>query len=520
MVRLSVALSSALGEGARVRVERSGESRFPGDEESPGSLALASLSVVVVWPGGVDDISRTVALAGQEGLGVTARGGASWQPGRLLPPSVGVVLDFSGFDAIEDLDFDRRLLWVQGGASWGAIAGFLEHLGLALATVPSSRFSTVAGWVSTGGFGLQSTRYGHLSRWVEALDVISPARGCERVGRDHEDFPLFFGTAGQLGLVGRVCLRVVPRVSAPHPHLLYFPSPHEAVELARMLLAEGTTPLHMKLMLADLVDGPVTGGAEPTAAEAPPPDSLLVVTDEAAEVAFQEVLSRYPACTEAQARFSHGAWQERYNPLRMQTMGLTAVSVGLVLPPRALGDFARRAVTLVRRLGLRLPMEGTYARVGDAYLVLVIATFDGHRGTATGYGASEAVVEALQRLATSLGGAAYGPNLGALHFDLEEQAGQTWLHEARARFDPHGILSSEEPSGTSPAGTPCPACGSVERNLVLVAEVAPHRMASRLLRGDPIPCKSSAGGCRGCQEAAEIEFARRAVLAVLEEDAG
>ena len=40
-------------------------------------------------------------------------------------------------------------------------------------TYPSSKFSTVGGWISTGGYGINSFKYGHLSKQIVSMTVVT-----------------------------------------------------------------------------------------------------------------------------------------------------------------------------------------------------------------------------------------------------------------------------------------------------------------------------------------------------------
>jgi FAD/FMN-containing dehydrogenase len=40
-------------------------------------------------------------------------------------------------------------------------------------TYPSSKFSTVAGWIATGGYSINSFRYGHLSKQILSMTVVT-----------------------------------------------------------------------------------------------------------------------------------------------------------------------------------------------------------------------------------------------------------------------------------------------------------------------------------------------------------
>ncbi len=56
----------------------------------------------------------------------------------------------------------QKTMTVEAGARWSDIDILAKKEGLCLMTYPSSKFSTVAGWISTGGYGINSFQYGHL----------------------------------------------------------------------------------------------------------------------------------------------------------------------------------------------------------------------------------------------------------------------------------------------------------------------------------------------------------------------
>ena len=122
------------------------------------------------------------------------------------------------------LSYDEGETWtvrktVEAGVRWSTLQEVLRGDGLTLRTYPSSWFSTVGGWVATGGYGINSLKFGHLSKNVQALQVVTPTGGVEWVEEGHADFPLYFGTEGQLGIVTRVVLRVrlPPKSSEARP---------------------------------------------------------------------------------------------------------------------------------------------------------------------------------------------------------------------------------------------------------------------------------------------------------------
>jgi len=75
------------------------------------------------------------------------RGAASWGFGGVIPTRGGIVIDLSPFRNILNLDVAKKTVTVQAGARWSDIDILAKKSGLCLMTYPSSKFSTVGGWV-------------------------------------------------------------------------------------------------------------------------------------------------------------------------------------------------------------------------------------------------------------------------------------------------------------------------------------------------------------------------------------
>ena len=126
----------------------------------------------VVQPKNVDEIKKVLAFANDHKIPVVPRGAASWGFGGVIPTRGGIVIDLSPFRNILNIDPAQKTVTVEAGARWSDIDILAKKQGLCLMTYPSSKFSTVGGWVSTGGIGINSFRYGHLSKQIVSITVI------------------------------------------------------------------------------------------------------------------------------------------------------------------------------------------------------------------------------------------------------------------------------------------------------------------------------------------------------------
>ncbi|MBN2318326.1 MAG: FAD-dependent oxidoreductase, partial [Acidobacteria bacterium] len=117
---------------------------------------------LVVQPADEQDISNVLAYCKSKRLAVFPRGSASFAFGGAVPTRNGIVMDLSPMMAVLEVDPEEKTVRVQPGARWADVAAKLEPYGLIPMTTPTSRFSTVAGWISTGGMGLDSYGYGSV----------------------------------------------------------------------------------------------------------------------------------------------------------------------------------------------------------------------------------------------------------------------------------------------------------------------------------------------------------------------
>ena len=127
----------------------------------------------VVQPRNADEIKKVLQFANDRKIPVVPRGAASWGFGGVIPTKAGIVIDLSPFRNILALDVAQKTVTVEAGARWSDIDIAAKKEGLCLRTYPSSKFSTVGGWVSTGGCGINSFKYGHLAKQIVSMKVVT-----------------------------------------------------------------------------------------------------------------------------------------------------------------------------------------------------------------------------------------------------------------------------------------------------------------------------------------------------------
>ena len=220
---------------------------------------------LVFLPIDADELAAALAWARGASVPVTVRGAASTAMGGAVPAEAGLALDLARMDRIE-VDTQRRRVRCGSGARMRSLHRELHERGLALGTYPSNLGGTYAGWLATGGIGMNAYGRGRALDLVRWLDVLLPggelvrlhadggltpaAEGLEgRPLRDAEAEAWFrarglspltaadlAGSEGQLGVIVRLELEAeaLPELSA---FLLAFPSRGAALEAVAWLEA-------------------------------------------------------------------------------------------------------------------------------------------------------------------------------------------------------------------------------------------------------------------------------------------
>jgi glycolate oxidase FAD binding subunit len=205
--------------------------------DAPGVLSAAAIDEVaprwLVRPHRVEDVSRVLALARDEGLVVAPRGsgsalGLGWPLTRL-----DLVLDLGALNAVLEHRADDLTVSVQLGLTAGALdeATLKSHRQWLPVDPPGWPGRTLGGIIATNASGPLRARYGTMRdlllgvRFVQADGLVT--WGGARVVKSVTgyDIPkLMVGSLGTLGVLVEATLRLHPRPDMEQTWLATFPS--------------------------------------------------------------------------------------------------------------------------------------------------------------------------------------------------------------------------------------------------------------------------------------------------------
>jgi FAD/FMN-containing dehydrogenase len=154
----------------------------------------------IVMCAGVADVVAAVGFAREHDLNVAVRGGGHNVAGTAVVDG-GVVIDLSLMRGVR-VDPERRLVWAQGGCTWGDVDRETQAFGLA---VPGGVVSEtgIAGLTLSGGYSAQRRAHGMSIDNLVACELVTADGRYVRAAEDEhpELFWALRGGGGNFGVV-------------------------------------------------------------------------------------------------------------------------------------------------------------------------------------------------------------------------------------------------------------------------------------------------------------------------------
>jgi glycolate oxidase len=438
---------------------------FPGDAFADDAPTLAAFAIdssqkqampwAVVRPEGAEQVSALLQWAAEENVPVYTRARGTNKVGGTVPVRGGVVVSTLRMNRILDIDEHDFAAEIQPGVVTADFAAACAKKGLLYPPDPASvRVSTVGGNVATCAGGLRAVKYGVTRDYVLGVEAVVPGGEVLRLGsRCHKDVVgldlarLFVGSAGTLGILTALTLKLLPLPEARASVLAAYRSQEVAIEAAHAVFAAGVLPTACEFMDAVTMTALSRLTGEAWLAEAGgvvllQSDGLRGAVD--AEISrMQEVLDSFSPLRTMAGR---GAEEARVWELRRQlseacfTLAPDKLSEDVAVPRGRLAE----ALAGFRAIGAELGVTVVvYGHLGDGNLH--VNTMYRRADEAEAARARECR-ERILALALDLGGTASGEHgLGLSKRDhLARQVAAPELARMRAVkgvFDPTGIMN-------------------------------------------------------------------------------
>ena len=362
----------------------------------------------IVRPVSVEAVSQLLARAREEQKPVTPRAMASWAFGGVIPMKQGYILDLKSLNQIESIDSDKKQVVVEAGVTWDDLSRAIEPKGLDLYTVPTSRFSTVGGWISTGGYGINSYKFGHLSSYIIWLEVVTPNGQIKKLSPDAREFKYFIGTEGQMGVITRICLKVRSRPARQKIHLIYASSIEEIMKILGECKQKNIKPVSARYLgpaalhhFNELLGEPLLQTTH-----------ALLITIENDSSDNKSSTQTFP--DEAPAYLARYLWHERFFPMKAKRLSRGLLAAEVILPADQLDAYLTRVENVTRSMGTSLAHEVHFLNGGREAQAISLMLCD--RTKTIPYLDHLVVVMMLTRLGEKYRGRAYGVGLWNIPF--------------------------------------------------------------------------------------------------------
>lgn len=441
-------LRTALGE-QKVSVSSSVLEAHGRDENYPEVRP----PLAVAYAESVADVQAALAWCREQHVPLIPFGAGTSLEGSLVPVATDAVLslDLSRMQQVLSIQPENFLAVVQPGITRTALNAALRYTGLFFPVDPGADAS-LGGMAATNASGTTTVRYGGMRQNTLALEVVLADGEVLRLGRpvrktssgyDLKD--LFIGSAGTLGVITEVTVRLHPVPEHVHTLRVFFPSVQEAAQAAYGIMASVLPVARMELV-DELGMRSINRYRQRDYAERPVLFLEFHSSTQAAleeEVHLAEELMREAGATDinvARTRDEQAAqWEARHqiywalvNMHPNQRYTITDTAVPLSEMPKLIAYTQQ----ILGEMGLEGSIVG---HVGDGNFHTLVAT------QPDDYERAHTFSERLVQHALALGGTAtgeHGIGLVKRGFMAEEHgAALEWMRRLKSLFDPEGLLN-------------------------------------------------------------------------------
>lgn len=407
--------------------------------------------LAVVFAESVADVQEALRWAREAGVAVIPYGAGSSLEGQLTPQGPALSLDLSRMKrvlAVRPADF---LVEIEPGLTREELNAAIQETGLFFPVDPGAN-ATLGGMAATNASGTTTVRYGGMRQNIAEMDVVLASgevltlgRSVRKTSSGYDLKDLFIGSAGTLGIIARLVLRVYPRPPFVHTLRVFFPSLREASEASYRIMASALPVARLEL-LDELSIGFINRDLGQNYPEKPAlflefhSSSAEAIAEESrlAEQLMREAGALdITAASSAEER--EAQWEARHNyywAVVHCNPGCIPYSTDTAVPLSRVTDLVLYAQQLLKEMDLPGSIVG---HVGDGNFHTLVAISPDQWAQAEEYSLR------LTQRALDLGGTATGEHgIGLVKKKFlrqEHGASVDWMKQIKQLFDPQRLLN-------------------------------------------------------------------------------
>jgi len=305
------------------------------------SKLFTTLPAAVLKPNTTEEVSAILSYCHRHRIPVVPRGASTSGLFGAVPKKGGVVLDLRNLAQVIEINEEDEKVTTEVGITWWELDRRLRMEGLTLRSYPSSaRSATVGGWIMGNGLGIGSLKYGPVSGQLLSAEVVL-ADGTVREYAQGEGLELFVESEGTLGIMTKICLKVLRLPEHTSHHLIYFNDIKDLFESVNSLVNTAPCPYAVEIFDNKYLELLKVSGYEVT--EFGPQGGTALVTydgerqevEEGGKVVEKLVLQFHGEAREG----AEEEWAQRFNMLRIRRAAPTVIPSSVHVPLRNLNQF-------------------------------------------------------------------------------------------------------------------------------------------------------------------------------------
>jgi ferredoxin len=308
-------------------------------------------------------------------------------------------------------------------------------------TYPSSKFSTVAGWIATGGYGINSFRYGHLSNQIVSMTIITPSGETKKITPNDPEFMYFVSTEGEFGIIIEINLKLRDVPEASYPHLFYFESDKDAFLFIEKFIKTGQAE-ELKPNVIRFLDGNHLNNINEimhSSVFKKTAGVLMEFSNSEEDKKFLAVIEQNNKVEEAPRYVASYLWNERLFGMKAKRLGPTILASESIISIASAAGFIEKAKKLGANFGVEIFID---SYIIDAKTALIMTNFlcDSRKFK---YYIDLPLTMMLTKTAISMGAEPYGLgiwNAGFINHLYNNEKKQNLL-AYKARVDPNNIMN-------------------------------------------------------------------------------
>ena len=217
---------------------------------------------VVVKPASVEEVSAIMKLAYEHQIPVTPIGARTGLSGGALSIHGGIGLSMERFNKILTIDEQNLQVIVEPGVITQVLREAVAEKDLFYPVDPSSMGSCwIGGNIAENSGGARAVKYGVTKDYVLNLEVVLPNGEIIWTGANtlknstgYNLTQLMVGSEGTLGIITKIVLKLIPKVSHNVLMLVPFYKAEQACEAVSAIFRAGIVPSALEFVERDAID--------------------------------------------------------------------------------------------------------------------------------------------------------------------------------------------------------------------------------------------------------------------------